>query len=152
MSKIKIFLARWLSNDIALQFKGGLYFFCITFFYSMVQILKGIYTLDILTLAEIVIVLYLICYAQMYLFNNFDESDKFGKNEALGTIICTTIYTVSSYVLNWFGRDIAITVIFAAYVIFCYICVFLCYKIKRDIDTKHLNNMLAKYKQNERSN
>ena len=152
MSKFKIFLARWLSNDIGLQFKGGLYFFCMTFFYSMVQIFKGIYTLDIMILAEIVVALYLICYMQMYLLNNFDESDKFGKNEALRTAICTAIYVSLSYALNWFGRSIAVTAIFAVYVIFCYICVFLCYKIKRSIDTKHLNNMLEKYKQNERSN
>ncbi len=152
MSKLKIFLARWLANDIALQFKGGLYFFCMTFFYCMVQIFKGIYTLDILTVAEIVVALYLICYMQMYLLNNFDESDKLGKSEVFGIAVCTTVYVSLSYVLNWFGRGIAVTVAFAAYVICCYICVFLCYKIKRNIDTKHLNNMLEKYKQNERSN
>ncbi|MGN0475512.1 MAG: hypothetical protein ACI4IJ_10520 [Acutalibacteraceae bacterium] len=152
MDKFKKIFEKWLSNDIGLQFKGGLYFFCLTFFYCMVQIFKDIYTLDILILTEIAIVLYLICYVQMYLLDNFDESDKFGKNEVFGTAVCTTIYTVLSYILNWFGRGIAVTAIFAGYVILCYISVFLCYKIKRSIDTKYLNNMLEKYKQNERSN
>lgn len=152
MVKLKEILARWMSNEIGIEFKAGIYFYCMTFFYSIVQLFKGIYTLDILILAEVVLTNYLICNLQVYLLKNFDESDKFGKNEAFGIVICTAIYTVLSYILNWFGRGIAVTAIFAGFVILCYICIFLVYKIKRDIDTKYLNNMLEKYKQNERSN
>lgn len=141
-----------MSNEIGLEFKASLYFFCMTFFYSLVQLFKGIYTLDILILAEIVFANYIICNVQMYLLKNFDESYKFGKNEVVGTVVCTAIYTVLSYTLNWFGRGITVTVLFTAFVMLCYICIFLVYKIKRDIDTKYLNNMLEKYKQSERSN
>lgn len=152
MDGLKRILARWTSNEIGLEFKASLYFFCMTFFYSLVQLFKGIYTLDILILAEIVFANYLICNVQMYLLKNFDESDKFGKNEAVGTVVCTAIYTALSYILNWFGRGIAVTAIFTAFVMLCYICIFLVYKIKREIDTKYLNNMLEKYRKNERSN
>lgn len=152
MDKLKKILAIWMSNEIGIEFKACMYFYCMTFFYSLAQIFNGVYTLDILILAEIVLTNYLICNIQVYLLKNFDESDQFGKNEAFGTVVCTAIYTVLSYIFNWFGRGITVTAIFAAFVIICYICIFLVYKIKRDIDTKYLNSMLEKYKQNERGN
>lgn len=152
MIRLKRIFEKFLSNEIIIDFKACTYFFCTVFFYSVVQIINQIYSVQILTLVEMVITNYVICYIQVYCFRNFDESNKFGKNEIFGISVCTLIYAFVSYIFNWFDRNFLITLIFAAFVVICYICVILCYKVKRYIDTKNLNRMLENYKRNERSN
>lgn len=149
MTKLGNIFKKYLLNEIGIDFKACTYFFCVVFFYSMVQIFHQVYSVKILTLTEMILTNYIICYIQVYLFDNFDESDKFGQNEILGIVVCTALYAVASLLFDWFGRSAALTALFAAFVVLCYICVILCYIVKRRLDTKRLNHMLALYKQNE---
>lgn len=138
-----------LRNEIAIDFKACVYFFCVAFFYSVVQLCKGIFTVRILTLAEIVITNYVICYVQTYLLKDFDESDRVGANEIGGILMCTFLYVLASLTMNWFDGSELITALFAAFIILTYVCVILCFIVKRRLDTRQLNRLLNEYKENE---
>lgn len=68
------------------------------------------------------------------------------KKELIGIIICTIIYTVVSYIGNWFDKNPYVTFGFAAYIVFIYFCVYLVYKCRRRIDDKILNSDLKVFK------
>ena len=76
----------------------------------------------------------------------FWRSGKSWHKENVGILICTVIYTAVSYVGDWFDRNLWITVGFAIYVVFLYVCVFWVYKIRRRIDDKIMNDNLALFK------
>ena len=139
----------YLRHEIDIDFKACTYFFCMTFFYSTVQLWHGIYSVRLLTLAEILAANYLICYVQTYVFRDFDESDRFGKNEIAGILMCAFLYTAASLLFGWFGGSEPVTALFALYIILTYVCVILCCIVKRKLDTKQLNKLLSNYKQNE---
>lgn len=141
----------YLVHEIDIDFKACVYFFCVVFFYCVVQLCYGRTSVRILTLAEILIANYVICYVQTYVFHDFDESDRLGKEEALGAGVCTLLYTGVSLLLGWFDRNPLLTVFFAVFVVLCYLCVILCYIVKRKLDTRQLNQMLTAYKQQEDS-
>ena len=63
--------------------------------------------------------------------------------------MCTFLYTAASLLFNWFGGSEIVTALFALYIIFTYVCVILCYIVKRKLDTRQLNKLLNHYKQNE---
>lgn len=146
---IKRWFKTYLLNEIEIDFKACIYFFCVTFFYCVAELCQHRFSVKILTLGEILIVNYVICYVQTYVFHNFDESDRFGKNEFWGISVCTVLYTAASLLFGWFGKSPLITVLFAGFVVLCYICVILCYIVKRRLDTRKLNHMLENYKKNE---
>ena len=137
---------KYLTKEIGIEFKACLYFFAILFFYCMYRICLGVYDASILHMAEMIFTCYFIGYAQVYLLWNFDEADSLGGKEIFGIVLCTAIYSILSYVLNWFDHRIALTLGFAAYVIVCYVCVYFIYKSKRRIDDKQLNEDLALFK------
>ena len=139
----------YLRHEIDIDFKACTYFFCTTFFYSMVQLWRGIYSVRLLTLAEILAANYLICYVQTYLFHDFDEADRLGGNEIGGITVCTGLYLAVSLLFDWFSRSLVITTLYGLFVALCYICVILCYIVKRRLDTKNLNCMLEAYKKRE---
>ena len=147
--KFKKAMKKALVNEILIDFKACVYFFCVVFFCCVAQLCDGRQSVRIITLLEIVLTNYVICYVQTYLFKDFDETDRFGKNEAAGILMCTFLYTAASLLFNWFGGSEIVTALFALYIIFTYICVILCYIVKRKLDTKQLNKMLNHYKQNE---
>ena len=60
------------------------------------------------------------------------------------------IYTGVSYLLGWFDRNILVTVLFFIFFVFAYWCAYLINKIKREIDTKNLNEMLVQFKEGDR--
>lgn len=142
-------LKKALVNEISIDFKACVYFFCVVFFYCVAKLCQGIFSVKIITLLEIVLTNYVICYIQTYLFKNFDESDRFGTNETAGILTCTFLYTAASLLFDWFGGSEIATAIFALYIIFTYICVILCYIVKRRLETKQLNKLLNSFKQNE---
>lgn len=137
---------KYLSTEIGIEYKACLYFFAIAFFYCMYQVLQGRYEAPILYLAEMIFFTYIMGYVQVYLLRNFDESEQFGGFEAIASVGCTVIYMAASYFLGWFDKKIGVTVFFACYVLFMYICMFLVNKVKRDIDTKILNDELEQFK------
>lgn len=139
---------RWiLSREVAIEYKACLYFSCMLAFYCAYLLLQGIYLASIPYLIEMILCAYLIGYLQVYAMGNFDESEQIRKKEAVWALICTAVYMAMAYLLGWFGRNWVVTGIFGGYMLFCYFCVFLCNKVKRNIDTENLNRMLAEYKE-----
>ncbi|MGN0341620.1 MAG: DUF3021 domain-containing protein [Roseburia sp.] len=137
---------RYLTKEIGIEFKACLYFFALLFFYCLYRLCVGKTVADILHMAEMIFLAYIVGYIQVFLLWNFDEADQLGKKETLGVGICTVIYTLVSYVANWFDRNIYVTIGFAIYVIFLYVCVFFVYRCRRRIDDKILNADLELFK------
>ena len=140
-----------LLHEIDIDFKSLTYFFCVPFFCSVVRLFHGIHSIPLLTLAEILLTNYVICYIQTYLLRNFDESERLGASEIIGTAVCTALYTAVGLLLAWFDRSLLLTLLFAAYMVLCYISVILCHIIRRRLDTRQLNRLLESYKQNNLS-
>ena len=132
----------YLTKEIGIEFKACLYFFALLFFYCMYRIINGVYDASILHMAELIFTCYIIGYIQVYLLWNFDEADSLGGKEVLGIVICTVIYTFLSWLLNWFDKSIMVSLLFGAYILLVYFCVYLIYKWKRIIDDKKLNEDL----------
>ena len=132
--------------EIAIEYKACLYFYAIVFFYCVFRALRGEFQASVLHLAEIILTTYLMGYLQVYLLDNFDEAEKFGKKEAVYALLCSVLYTGSSYLFGWFDESLIATLIFFCFFDFAYWCVYMINKIKRKIDTENLNDMLAEYK------
>jgi hypothetical protein len=137
---------RYLTKEIAIEFKACVYFFCILFFYSVYRIATGSFEANIIAMAEIIVAVYIMGYAQVYLFHNFDEADSFGLRESAETLLCSLLYTAVSYMAGWYERNNSTTILFFVYMLLCYLCVFWVYKIKRNLETKQLNKSLEAFK------
>ncbi len=133
---------KYLTSEIGIEFKACLYFFAILFFYCVVRIINGSLEAGIIHMAEMIFTCYIIGYIQVYLFGNFDEADSLGLKEWLGIVMCTAIYCLVAYLCGWFNKAWLPLLIFAAYLLICYICVYFIYKSKRRIDDKKLNEEL----------
>ncbi|MBP5608910.1 MAG: DUF3021 family protein [Lachnospiraceae bacterium] len=133
---------RYLTKEISIEFKACLYFFAILFFYCVYRLVSGLHEAGILHMAEMIFSCYIIGYVQVYLFDNFDESDSLKARQWLGIACCTLIYTLLSYFLAWFDKTLWLSLVFAGYILICYLCVFLIYRSKRRIDDKILNEEL----------
>jgi hypothetical protein len=132
----------YLTKEIGIEFKACLYFFAILFFYSVYRMVCGVYDASILHMTEMIFTCYIIGYIQVYLFGNFDESEKFGVRETTGLIVCTGLYTAVSCIGNWFDANVLVILGFVAYLLVVYVCVVLIYRTKRKIDDKKLNDDL----------
>lgn len=137
---------RYLSNEIGIEFKACLYFFCILFFYSIFQIVHGSWWCNIIVMTEMIFTTYVMGYVQLLCLKNFDEGEKFGLQGCMYSILCSGIYTGISFLGKWFSKDLLTTVLFFLYLMFVYVCAFGVYKIKREIDTKELNKDLEEFK------
>lgn len=145
MKKVSLW-ERYLTKEIGIEFKACLYFFAILFFYCMYRLCTGRSVAEILHMAEMIFLAYVIGYVQVYLLWNFDESDDMGWREVTGTGICTAVYTAVSYLGGWFERNPYVTAGFAAYMILLYVCVHLVYRCRRRIDDRILNSDLELFK------
>ncbi len=140
-------LKKFIFLEIGIEIKSCLYFSVIVFYYFMYQILQGSFYASIVMMIEMVLTAYAMNYIQVYLLNNFDEAEKIDIKVTLLSIICAAVYTAISYLLSWYDRSVIVTTGFFAYMLLCYFCVFLIYKIRRDIDTRELNQELEAFKQ-----
>lgn len=147
MSRFKQFLA----SEIGIEFKACLYFFAILFFYSMYQIWQGSFFVSIIVMTEMIFSTYIMGYIQVYLLGNFDEAERMGLKEILAGVFCSSLYTGVSFLGKWYDRSIAVGVLFFFYIMLCYVCAFLVYKIKRDVDTMLLNQELENFKKRKGS-
>ena len=138
---------RYLSDEIAIEYKACLYFFVILFFYCVCLIWNGMYSARILYMAEMILTTYCIGYMQVYWLHNFDEAERLSGREAAAMFFCTGLYTGASFLFGWFGQNMAVTGIFFCYILFMYLCAYLANKIKRRIDTENLNKMLKEFKE-----
>ncbi len=133
---------RYLTNEIGIEFKSCLYFFAILFFYCMYRVINGCFEADMIHMGEMILICYAIGYIQVYVFWNFDETVKFGVKECIGMLVCVCLYGGVSFFGKWFDGRFTPTLIFAAYIILCYVCVIIIYRSKRKIDDKKLNEEL----------
>ena len=137
---------KYLSFEIGIDFKTCIYSFIVLFFYSIYRIFQGSLLASIITMGEMIASAYIIGYIQVYLLKNFDEAEQLGIQECFAVFLCSTLYTVVSYILDWYDRNISATLLFFLYMIICYLSVFLAYKIKRDMETSALNRELEDFK------
>ena len=138
---------KFLSLEAGIELKACLYFAIILFYYFLYCILTGTLYASIILMSEIVLTAYAMSYLQVYLLQNFDESEHFNVKTAAKTLACATIYTTVSYILYWFDRNKGATLCFFFYMLLCYACVFLLYKLRRITDTEQLNQQLERFKQ-----
>ena len=144
MKKFKKYLAK----EIGIEFKACLYFFVILFFYAMYKVIGGSMEASIIHLTEMILATYIMGYIQLCFMRNFDEAERFGVYEAVASLICTLMYAILSYLFRWFDRRIGVTALFCGYMLLVYLCAFLVYKVKREADTKQLNEELEDFKKN----
>lgn len=142
---------RYLSAEIGIEFKACLYFFAILFFYAVYRMIQGSFYASIALMAEMIVTTYFMGYIQVYLLGNFDEAEQFGKREGAAAFLCTAMYTGLSFLLQWFDGNLTATVLFFFWMLLCYVCAFLVYKIKRDIDTAMLNRELDEFKKSKKT-
>ena len=96
---------RYLTKEIGIEFKACLYFYALLFFYCVYRVCVGNTVAEILHMAEMIFLTYIVGYLQVFLLWNFDESDHLGKKEMFGIAVGTAIYTVVSYFCGWFDRN-----------------------------------------------
>ena len=145
-------LERYLLEEIGVEFKACIYFFCYLFYYSMYKLLGGNTSASIIHMAEMIFLTYGMCYLQIYIMKNFDEGEEFKTRELLLSMVCSGIYTLVSWLGGWFDGNVPATVGFFLYVILVYICGFLVYKIKRRLESKALNEDLKAFKERGNEN
>lgn len=141
---------KFLSLEAGIELKACLYFAIILFYYFLYCILTGTLYASIILMSEIVLTAYAMSYLQVYLLQNFDESENFNTKTAAKALACATIYTTVSYTLNWYNRNHIATLCFFFYMLLCYASVFLLYKLRRDTDTIQLNRELEQFKHRKR--
>ncbi|MBQ9867291.1 MAG: DUF3021 family protein [Lachnospiraceae bacterium] len=149
-NKLKLW-ERYLTKEIGIEFKACLYFFAVLFFYCVYRLVNGVHEAGILHMTEMILSCYIIGYIQVYLFDNFDESDSFKARHWLGVVCCTLAYTLLSYFLAWFDKKLWLSLGFAAYILLVYFCVFLIYRSKRRIDDKILNEELKLFQKDHKN-
>lgn len=149
---IKTVWEHYLTHEIGIEFKACLYFFCILFFYSMYRIAGGCFEASIIHMAEMIFLTYGMGYVQVYLLSNFDEGEQLRGTEICYTLLCSGIYTGVSYLGSWFDRNVTVSIGFAFYMILVYVCAFLVYKSKRDIDARLLNEDLKAFQERRANN
>ena len=132
----------YLTKEIGIEFKACLYFFAFLFYYCVFRLINGVYDASILHMTELILACYIIGYIQVYLLWNFDEADFLKTKEIVGMVGCTCVYCLLSWFFNWFNKNLLVTLLFAAYILLVYVCVYLIYKYKRIIDDKKLNEDL----------
>lgn len=151
-SRFKEKFMHYLGAEVWIEYKACLYSYCMMVFYCVFLLCQRVCQARILIMAEMVLAAYFMCYAQVYLLKNFDESDKFGKHEIVSTLLCCFSYTLISYVLDWFGHSPLATGLFFLFMLFSFWCIYLVNKIRRAYDTQNLNRMLSEFKKREIEN
>lgn len=153
MSDKKRKLSVWehyLVKEIGIEFKACLYFFSILFFYSVYRLVGGSYEAEILHMAEMILFTYAMGYVQMYLLGNFDEGEYLRGKEILYLVLCSLCYMGMSFLCGWFDGKLGVSIGFVFYVMFLYVCAFLVYKSKREIDEKMLNDALRAFQERKK--
>lgn len=140
---------KYLGLEIAIEYKACLYFYGMLTFYCVYLISQRNYLASILHMCEMMLTAYFMGYLQIYVLHNFDEAQELGKKELLSITLCSFLYAVSSYLFRWFDRRIGVTLLYFAFTLFMYWCVYLINKFKRAADTEKLNKMLAEFKKGE---
>lgn len=140
---------RYLYQEIGIEFKACLYFFCILFFYAMYRIVGGSWEASIIHMTEMILTTYLMGYVQVLLLHNFDEGEHLGVRELADILLCTLLYVAVAAIGGWFDGNKLMLAAFFAYMVLAYVCAFLVYKVRRDLDTRLLNEELKAFLEEE---
>lgn len=143
-------LTYFLAKEAGIELKAALYFWCILFFYSAFRILQGNWEASIIHLFEMIFTTYVMGYVQMYVFENFDEGEKFTGRSLLYSVVCSGIYTGIAYVFRWLERSYVALGLFFVYILIAYVCAWWMYKVKRIGDTRSLNEDLKAFQERSR--
>lgn len=137
----------FLSREISVEYKASIYSLCHLFYCACYLMWNGRYQISLLQIAQITLLSYIMCNVQIYLFKNFDEADRLTGQWILAAVICSGIYLFAVQLMNWFDGKWGLAFGFGAYQLFCYVCIYFLNKIKRRIDSRHLNTLLKNYKE-----
>ena len=150
-NRILEFVRRYLTRKIGVEIKCCLMFFMILCFYCGYKLIGGSQDANIIHMLEMTVLAYLFGWIQALIGSDFDEVDKLGIKDWAVVLVGSSVYTLASFVFGWFEKGLAVTAIFAGYMIVTYLCIFLIYKIKRAIDAKLLNDDLRKFQQRDKA-
>lgn len=145
-------LEKYFSTEISVEFKACLYFFCILFFYCMYRLYCGDVTASIIHMGEMILLTYGMGYFQIYALSNFDEGENLRLKEFFYIFLCSGIYTLVSYLGNWFNGNLYVISGYFIYMVIAYICTFFVYKTKRKIDARLLNEDLKAFQERQINN
>lgn len=135
-------LQRYLAIEVKIEFKACLYFFCILFFYSVFRMVHGSFEASILHMAEMIFTTYAMGYIQMFFLANFDEGERFNGRTVAYSLLGAFLYTVVAVLGKWFEGNVIALGLFFGYMEICFLCAFCVYTVKREFDTKMLNDDL----------
>lgn len=141
----------YLRTEIAIEYKACLYFACILFFYFAYLMSRRVYSASILFMFEMIMTAYVMSYLQVYLFCDTDVADRPGTKGLLGILVCAGLYGAASFWLGWFEESFLASFMFVGYMLLIYSCVWLLNRMKRALDTEHLNKMLSEFKEKGRN-
>lgn len=145
--KVRMFLESYLTKKFGAEIKCCLTFFLILCFYCAYRWIMGFTEAGIIHMLEMVWLAYVLQWIQILLHSDFDEVDTLAFKEWLLVLVDSAIYACVGHFANWFDMNVAVCIGFFLYMVCCYLCTFLIYKIKRVIDAKYLNEDLKAFKE-----
>lgn len=141
---------RFLGKEIGIEYKACLYFFAILFYVGCYRFLCGEYSVSLLHLAEVIMTTYIMGYLYVYVLDCMDEAPAYTPKIIMEMVVCSIAYAVLSYVFSWMDHSVTANVLFAFYMMLGHVCMLLVNRIKRDVDTMELNDMLKEFQNNEK--
>lgn len=129
----------YITRKIGVEIKCCLMFFMILCYYCSYRLIGGVSYAHIPHMLEMVMIAYLLAWAQSLIRADFHEVEKLRAKEWGFIVASCVIYVIVSLILGWYDQNIAVTIVFAVYMLVVYLCIFWIYKIKRVIDAKLLN-------------
>lgn len=133
---------RLLSDEITVEFKSCLFFFCILFFYCCYRLVQHNTQADIFHMLEMILLSYGMCYFQLYCLDSFEEGVQINLLSFIKIFLCSGIYVLASFIGNWFEKNLIATISFFIYLLFAYFCFLFVNRFKRQYDEKILNEEL----------
>ena len=148
--KFRTLVEEYLTRKIGVEIKCCLMFFMLLCFYAGYRLTGGFQEASILYMIEMVILAYILGWIQMLVGSDFDEVDTLNVKDWSVVVSGSAAYSLASFVFGWFERDLAVSFVFAVYMVIAYLGIFLIHQIKRAIDAKLLNNDLQKFQKREK--
>lgn len=142
---------KFLVDELGIEFKAAMYFYTMFFFYVVYQLSKGIWQADLLVLLQMIATTYIMGYIQVFLLGNFDEAERVTWQVVMKVIGGALVYACISYIGKWFERNLTVTLIYFAFMIGCYGCVYWVYSFRRSVSTKKMNEELNMFKEQKKS-
>lgn len=145
----RTWIEKYLTRKIGVEIKCCVMFFMLLCFYAGYRLICGFREADIFHMLEMVLLAYLLGWLQLLMGSDFDEVDRLSGKDWAVVAGGAAVYSLASFVLGWFEKDLTVTFLFAAYMVIAYLGIFLIHKIKRVIDAKLLNNDLQRFQKRE---